>query len=60
MNYGVKGPFDDPSVWVNPLSAVTPGFLRGLFGVFDGPSNGGGGGAAAPVPAPMMRDGGQQ
>ena len=41
MSFGVKGPFDDPSVWVNPLSAVTPGFLRGLFGVFEGSPRGG-------------------
>ena len=25
---------DDPKVSVNPLSALTPGFLRGLFGIF--------------------------
>jgi hypothetical protein len=36
MTYGIRGPIDDPSVRVNPLSAVTPGFLRGLFGVFEG------------------------
>lgn len=59
MSFGVKGPFDDPSVWVNPLSAVTPGFLRGLFGVFEG-SPGGGGDAPRPVPPPVMREGGQQ
>ncbi|WP_167223756.1 DUF3971 domain-containing protein [Pelagibius litoralis] len=29
--YGVKGPVDDPQVSVNPLSALTPGFLRGIF-----------------------------
>jgi hypothetical protein len=66
MNYGVKGPFDDPAVWVNPLSAVTPGFLRGLFGVFEGTPQGatpgGGGDAAPPAPqqlAPMPGGGGQ-
>lgn len=31
MAYTVTGGFDDPSVRVNPLSAVAPGFLRGLF-----------------------------
>ena len=56
MSYGVKGPFADPAVWVNPLSGLTPGFLRGLFGAFEGTP---GGGAAAP-PAPPTRDGGQQ
>ena len=61
MSYGVRGPFDDPAVWVNPLSAVTPGFLRGLFGVFEGSP--GGGGDAPPVaqPPPVLpREGGQR
>ncbi len=35
MNYSMKGSADDPSVTVNPLSALTPGFLRKLFDVFD-------------------------
>ena len=35
VNYGVRGPLDNPSVSVNPLSALTPGFLRGLFKMFD-------------------------
>jgi hypothetical protein len=34
--YGLRGSCDDPSVSVNPLAAVTPGFLRGIFGIFDG------------------------
>lgn len=39
FNYSLKGPADNPSVSVNPLSALTPGFLRNLFGIFDrGPS----------------------
>ncbi|HIC80935.1 MAG TPA: DUF3971 domain-containing protein, partial [Kiloniellaceae bacterium] len=29
--YGVKGGVDDPEVSVNPLSALTPGFLRNIF-----------------------------
>lgn len=33
-NYSVRGALDDPDVTVNPLSALTPGFLRGLFGLF--------------------------
>jgi hypothetical protein len=38
--FGVDGRIDDPSISVNPVSALTPGFLRGIFGVFDsaGPS----------------------
>ncbi len=31
MNYAVHGSLDDPSVSVNPLSALTPGALRRLF-----------------------------
>jgi len=35
VNYSVRGPLDDPAVTVNPLSALTPGFLRRLFRMFD-------------------------
>jgi hypothetical protein len=31
-NYSVRGRLSDPSVSENPLSALTPGILRGLFG----------------------------
>ncbi len=34
INYHVKGPLDDPQVSVNPISALTPGFLRGIFSMF--------------------------
>ncbi len=34
-NYSMKGNLDDPSVMVNPLSLLTPGFLRGLFDIVD-------------------------
>jgi len=34
-DYRVDGPLDNPSVHVNPLAALTPGFLRGLFQIFD-------------------------
>jgi hypothetical protein len=34
VNYSVIGALADPSVVVNPLSALTPGFLRGLFKMF--------------------------
>lgn len=33
--FGLSGQIDDPNVSVNPISALTPGFLRGIFGVFD-------------------------
>ena len=32
--YSVRGPLADPKVGVNPLSALTPGFLREGFGLF--------------------------
>ncbi len=32
--YTVHGPLDDPKVSVNPLATLTPGFLRGVFGLF--------------------------
>ena len=31
VTYSVGGPFEEPEVSVNPLSALAPGFLRGLF-----------------------------
>ncbi len=37
--YGISGSCDDPSVGVNPLAALTPGFLRGVFGIFDEPAS---------------------
>jgi len=33
-SYSLSGNLDDPAVRVNPLTALTPGFLRGLFGLF--------------------------
>nr|WP_283949807.1 AsmA-like C-terminal region-containing protein [Limobrevibacterium gyesilva] len=36
--YTVQGNCNDPSVTVNPLAALTPGFLRGIFGIFDQPA----------------------
>lgn len=35
FNYTMKGPTVEPDVVVNPLSALTPGFLRNLFNIFD-------------------------
>jgi hypothetical protein len=31
FTYAVKGPLDNPSISVNPLSVLAPGFLRNLF-----------------------------
>ena len=33
--YTVRGPLDEPTITVNPLAALAPGFLRNLFSVFD-------------------------
>lgn len=33
-NFSVSGPMEDPKTTVNPLSALTPGILRNLFGAF--------------------------
>ncbi len=33
MDYRLHGPMANPIISINPLSALTPGFLRGLFGV---------------------------
>lgn len=35
FNFSVTGTYDKPDVGVNPLSGLTPGFLRGIFSVFD-------------------------
>lgn len=45
-SYRIRGPIADPSVGVNPLAALTPGFLRGIFGLAEQ------GGGAAPPGAP--------
>lgn len=37
-SYYVKGSGNEPEVSVNPLSILTPGFLRGMFDIFDRPS----------------------
>jgi len=36
--FRLQGALDDPQVSVNPLAALTPGFLRGLFGLGQGPA----------------------
>lgn len=38
MNYSLYGSMDNPDVMANPLSAVTPGILRGMFQIFDQPA----------------------
>ena len=34
--YTVRGPLETPTISVNPLAAIAPGFLRNLFSIFDG------------------------
>lgn len=34
--FRLQGPLDDPQVSINPLAALTPGFLRGIFGLGQG------------------------
>jgi hypothetical protein len=36
LNYRIVGPATGPTLTVNPLSAMTPGLLRKLFGAVDG------------------------
>lgn len=31
VNYGVNGPYSEAQISINPLSALTPGFIRGIF-----------------------------
>jgi AsmA-like C-terminal region len=35
VRFDIKGQIDDPGISINPISALTPGFTRGLFGFFD-------------------------
>lgn len=38
LRFTMDGPTDDPDVTVNPLSALTPGVLRNIFSIFEGPN----------------------
>jgi hypothetical protein len=38
VNFRISGQATAPTLTVNPLSAVAPGFLRKLFGTGGGPS----------------------
>lgn len=33
--YRASGPLEEPNISVNPLAALAPGFLRGLFNIFE-------------------------
>jgi hypothetical protein len=46
--FGVEGPIEDPTISINPISALTPGFLREIFSIFDSAGTA----ATPPKPAP--------
>jgi hypothetical protein len=48
VNYGITGSMSSPTLNVNPLSAIAPGFLRKIFGA----GGGGGNGGTVSAPAP--------
>jgi hypothetical protein len=50
--YRIQGPLADPAVTVNPLAALTPGFLRGLFGLFENGREGAARNGGAPPEPP--------
>jgi hypothetical protein len=54
--YGVRGALNSPDVSVNPLAALTPGFLRGLFSIFDTDTAEGGMNGPAPDNAEVVND----
>ncbi len=47
--YSVRGPRSNPDVTINPLSALAPGVLRNIFGIFDGGGTPPQGSAAPPA-----------
>ncbi len=50
--YSIRGPRSNPEVTINPLSALAPGVLRNIFGIFDGggaPAQGSGAPPAYPT-----------
>jgi hypothetical protein len=38
VSYRMRGPLKDPQTSINPLAALTPGFLRGIFGIGQEPA----------------------
>lgn len=36
LTYSARGPIEDPTISINPLSALAPGFLRNFFSIFTG------------------------
>ncbi len=54
FTYKVEGPATSPEVSVNPLSGLTPGFLRGVFNIFG--SDDDSADSEAPAPAALPDD----
>lgn len=52
--FTVKGTSENPNVSVNPLSLLTPGFLRNMFDVFDAPKGAKDDGSASKTVAPVQ------
>ncbi len=38
VSYRMRGPLNDPQTSINPLAALAPGFLRGIFGIGQEPA----------------------
>ena len=38
--FSLDGSIEDPAISINPISALTPGFLRDIFGMFGNPGTG--------------------
>jgi hypothetical protein len=55
--YHASGSLDEPRITVNPLAALTPGFLRGLFDIFSGSGDSGAGDDGAVPNAPAAPPG---
>jgi hypothetical protein len=47
--FGLEGSIQDPVISINPISALTPGFLRDIFGIFEKS------GTSPPASAPKSR-----
>ncbi|MBL8671391.1 MAG: hypothetical protein JNK11_12120 [Alphaproteobacteria bacterium] len=50
--FRISGPLAQPDIGVNPLAALTPGFMREIFGVFDGAPDAEPADRSKPRPAP--------
>lgn len=51
VNFRVSGPASAPTLNINPLSAIAPGFIRKIFGAIDASSQS----SSPPAPVPQQR-----